>query len=111
VERESVIELIDAITEFNDMSSDLKDEALDEALALCIKLIINPNIPQVKAAPLIVQLQAMSVKFKMQATYYKVIDTGRSGSEQYKKKNVYFAISDSLDKLVDALKYIARYGV
>jgi hypothetical protein len=110
VERESVIELVDSITEFNDMSDALNDQTLDEALALVVKLLAKPDVPSVKAASLIVQLQAMSTKFKMQATYYKVMDVGRSGTEQYKRKNIYFAISDSLDKLVDAIKYLARYG-
>jgi hypothetical protein len=38
------------------------------------------------------------------------MDTGRVGTPQYTKKNIYFSISDSLDKLVDAIKYQARYG-
>jgi hypothetical protein len=110
MESESILSLIDEITEFNDMHEQLSDETLDQALALVVKLVMKPDVPAVKAAALIVQLQAMATKFKMQATYYKVMDVGRSGTEQYKKKNIYFSISDSLDKLVDAIKYQARYG-
>lgn len=110
MESKSVLELIDEITEFNDLHKEMSDETLDEALALIVKLVMKPDVPSVKAAALIVQLQAMSAKFKMQATHYKVINVGRSGTDQYKRKNVYFAMSDSLDKLVDAIKYQARYG-
>ena len=111
MESDSILELIDEITEFNDMHEELNDKTLDEALALVVKLIMKPDVPSVKAAALIVQLQAMSAKFKMQATHYKVMNTGRAGTPQYIKKNIYFSISDSLDKLVDAIKYQARYGV
>ena len=43
----------------------------------------------------------------MQARYYT---TFLKGGENSKKKNTYYTAAESIDKLVDALKYAARYG-
>jgi hypothetical protein len=53
----------------------------------------------------------MSAKFGMLATYYTTIAKGPSGSINNTKKNVYYTMKDSLDKLVDSLKYLARYNL
>lgn len=108
---ESILEVISGVTEFNDLHDELKDPELDLALAAVVSLVMSPSMSSAKAAESVVKLQALSARFKMQATTYKVLNPGRSGTDQYKRKNVYFAISDSLDKLVDALKYMARYGM
>lgn len=111
MENESILDIISEVTELNDMHEFMQDEELDRALASIVKLTMTSNLSPAKAATLIVKMQAASARFKMQATTYKVINTGRSGTDQYTKKNVYYAASDVLDKLVDALKYMARYGV
>jgi hypothetical protein len=55
--------------------------------------------------PLIVQLQAMAVKFKMQAKYYMLIN---KEGEAAKKKNIYLSMAEALKDLVDSLKYLAK---
>jgi hypothetical protein len=104
---DTVIEQISAITEFNDMSEFMNDKDLDTALDLIIRLITKPDVPSAKAPSLIVQLQAISSKFAMQARYYTTFEKGGDAS---KKKNTYYTAADTIDKLVDALKYSARYG-
>lgn len=104
---DTVIEQISVITEFNDMSEFMGDKDLDTALDLIIRLITKPDVPSAKAPSLIVQLQAISAKFAMQARYYTTFEKGGDAS---KKKNTYYTAADTIDKLVDALKYSARYG-
>lgn len=106
-EQPTVIEQISTITEFNDMSEYMQDKDLDSALEIIIKLITKPDVPSTKAPTLIVQLQAISAKFAMQARYYTTFE---KGGEASKRKNTYYTAADTIDKLVDALKYSARFG-
>jgi hypothetical protein len=53
----------------------------------------------------------MSAKFAILATYYTTIAKGPSGSVNNTKKNVYYTMKESIDKIVDALKYLARYNL
>ena len=103
----NILEQISEITEFNDLSSYMNDPDLDEALSLVVKLIAKPDVPASKAPELIVRLQAMSAKFAMQKRYYM---TFQKGTEASIKKNTYASAADAIDKVVDSLKYIARYG-
>ena len=102
-----VIEVISELTEFNDMKEFMNDKDLDYALDLIIKLIAKPDVPSTKAPDLIVKMQALSAKFALMARYYTTFE---KGGENAKKKNVYFTAEDAINKIVDALKYSARYG-
>jgi len=108
---ESTLEFISQVTEFNDLHEYMKDPELDEALALIVKIMMKPDIPSVQAVALIGKLQAMSAKFAILATYYTTIAKGPSGSVNNTKKNVYYTMKESIDKIVDALKYLARYNL
>jgi hypothetical protein len=103
----NILETISEVSEFNDLSKYMNDKDLDEALALVIKLIVKPDVPASKAPELIVRLQAMSAKFAMQKRYYMTFEKGTEASI---KKNTYASMADAVDKVVDSLKYIARYG-
>jgi hypothetical protein len=106
-ESTTILEQISQITEFNDLSEFMDDKDLDTALELIIRLITKPDVPSTKAPALIVQLQAISAKFAMLSRYYTTFEKGGDAS---KKKNTYYTINDAIDKLVDALKYTARFG-
>ncbi len=108
MEDNSTIELISKLTEFNDIKAYMNDKDLDEALNYIIQLIAKPNLPSNKAPDLIVKMQALSAKFSIMARYYTTFE---KGGENSKKKNVYFTAEEAINKLVDALKYSARYGV
>jgi hypothetical protein len=103
----NVLEQISTITEFNDLSEFMQDKDLDAALDLIIKLISKPDVPPSTAPSLIVKLQAISAKLAVQARYYTTFEKGGDNS---KKKNTYYTAAEAIDKLVDALKYTARYG-
>ena len=102
-----VIELISELTEFNDIKEFMGDSDLDYALDLIIKLISKPDVPASKAPDLIVKMQALAAKFAMMARFYSTFE---KGGENSKKKNVYFTAEEAINKLVDALKYSAKYG-
>lgn len=102
---ETEIQLISKIQEFVDMHEFMKDEDVDKALVYVVKLCANPNIPGVHATRAILQLQAISTKCALMATYYTNVNKDR---ELAKRKNVYYSMRDAIDKLVDALKYTAR---
>lgn len=103
----NIFESISEVSEFNDLSKYMNDADLDEALALVIKLIVKPDVPSSKAPELIVRLQALSAKFAILKRYYMTFEKGTEASI---KKNTYASMTDAIDKVVDSLKYIARYG-
>jgi len=106
----NILSLISQITEFNDLSDFMEDEQLDFALASVIKLIMKPDVPQSYAHKLIVELQGLSAKFSVLAVIYSTIKKDKAGTINNNKKNIYYTLSNALDRLVDALKYSARYG-
>ncbi len=108
MDEEPVVRLISTITEFNDMSEYMQDPDLDKALEQVAKLIAKPVIPFQTIPLLIVQLQALSAKFSIQAKYYVAWGLGKAGTEGNRKKEVYFTVAAELDKLVNALKYLAK---
>lgn len=97
------IELVSDVDEFEKITDLINDDQLTEALAIVIKLMLNPDIPPAKAVNLIVQLEAYAAKFSMLAMYYTNFD-----KSDRPKKNVYYSISHAIQRLVDALKYTAR---
>lgn len=107
----TTLELIDEISEFNDLHEFMNDEQLDEALGIVVKLIMQPNVPASKAPGVIVQLQAFSFKFRAAALTYQTFNKGPAASPNAYKKNIYYSLSEALDRLVDALKYSARFGM
>ena len=109
-EDKNTLELISSITEFNDLHEYMKDEQLDKALAIIVKLLLNPDVPAAKAPHLIIELQAMSTKFSMLASYYSTVAKDKAGTANNNKKNIYYSAKESIDKLVDALKYVVRYN-
>ncbi len=48
------MELISSITEFNDLHEYMGDDQLDKALAIVVKLLMNPDVPSAKAPYLII---------------------------------------------------------
>lgn len=104
----SPLELLSAVTEFNDLHEYMKDDQLDKALATVVKLLMNPDVPSAKAPMLIIELQALSAKFAVLASYYTTIAKDKAGSVNNNKKNIYYTANEAIDRLVDALKYSAR---
>lgn len=106
----NTLELINKITEFNDLHEYMNDDQLDKALSIVVKLLMNPDVPASKAPQLIIELQAMSTKFSILAAVYSTIAKDKAGTVNNNKKNIYYSAKESIDKLVDALKYVVRYN-
>ena len=101
------IDLISELTEFNDLKEFMNDKDLDYALDLIIKLIAKPEVPSSKAPDLIIKMQALAAKFAMLSRFYTTFE---KGGDNAKKKNVYYTAEEAINRLVDALKYTAKYG-
>jgi len=109
---DNALELISSITEFNQIHEFMNDEQLDRAMEIVIKLVVNQGkIPAIKAVPLIVELQALSTKFALLSAQYATFDSGPARSDKAHRKNVYYSAKEAINKLVDALKISARYGL
>jgi hypothetical protein len=106
----NTLEIISTITEFNDLHEFMKDEQLDRTMSIVVKLLMNPDVPAAKAPHLIIELQAMSTKFAILASVYATIAKDKAGTINNNKKNIYYSVKESIDKLVDALKYVVRYN-
>ena len=100
---ETTVELLNKLTSFNEMSEYMNDEEFTKTLTTVAKLIVNPDIPPAKATLLITQLQAYSAKFAMLAAWYSHVK-----KDDRSRKNMYYAMREATDKLVDALKYNVR---
>jgi len=108
---ESTIDLINKIDEFTQLHEFMQDDDLDDALAMIVKLIVKPEVPSTVAVPMIVKLSAIAAKLSIMATIYTTTQKGPAGSDNAKKKNVYYTSADALNKIVDALKYAAKYNM
>lgn len=100
---DNTAELLNTINSFNEIAEFMQDEELTRALVSVAKLIANPDIPAAKATLLIVQLQAYATKFAMLASWYSHVK-----KDERAKKNLYYSAKDSVERLVDALKYTVR---
>jgi hypothetical protein len=99
------LEIISQIGEFQELHEFMEDPELDEAMAIMVQLMVNPNLKPETNQRLIVQLQAYAAKFSMLASIYTTVKKAPAGSPNNFKKNIYYTMAESLDKLVQALKY------
>jgi hypothetical protein len=99
------LEYISKIGEFQELHEFMNDPELDEALAILVQVMVNPNLKPETNQRLIVQLQAYAAKFSMLASMYSTIKKAPAGSPNNFKKNIYYTTAESIDKLVQALKY------
>lgn len=109
--KKSALEWVNTIDEFKEVNEFMNDKDLEEALAAVIKLIVQPTVPQTEVIPLMLQLQAIAAKLSVQASIYTTIKKGSAGSSNAHKKNVYYSAAEAINRLVDTLKYSARYTV
>lgn len=108
---ENILDVVNRITELNDLSEFLGDQDFDEAMQLVIRLIMKPGIDPAAAQRLIVKLQALSTKYAVLAVTYSTIKRDKAGTPNNYKKNIYHTLKEALDRLTDSLKYPARLGL
>lgn len=62
------LEIISKIGEFQELHDFMEDSELDDAMAIMVQLMVNPNLKPETNQRLIVQLQAYAAKFAMLAS-------------------------------------------
>lgn len=92
------------VAELQEIADFLEDEDVTRALALILKLSEESPSPQV-VVRLITELQAKSFILKMKAKYHMIL---QSGTDSTKRKNLYFSMSEGIDRVVDSLKYVVK---
>jgi len=86
----------------------MEDDAFGEALDIALKCIAKPDLPPAFAKQNLIKLEALAFKFKMMGQVYMTIKQGRAGTDENKKKNVYFSASEQCHELAAAMKYIIK---
>jgi hypothetical protein len=111
VMKDEVLEETDALVEFNDLSEFMNDPDLDKALEAIVKIIAKPQTDPAKVVVALVRLEALAAKFQMRNAVYKTIKKDKAGTENYYRKEVYWAAVEALRNLVNALKYYVKPGM
>ncbi len=104
-EKDSPLEYLSEIQELVDMVDFMQDDALEEAIARTVKLMVKPDIPIKFLAPLIVQYEAWATIFALRGKKLMVLP---SGHEPAKRKNFYLSASERFQRMADALKHMNR---
>jgi hypothetical protein len=91
-----------------DLHEFMDDENFTEALDLVVKCMVKPDMPPAVARRALLLMQTYAFTFRMQAYKYMTIDKGKTGSDQFNKKNIYFSVSEQCHELAQTLKYIAK---
>lgn len=105
--KEELLELVSNVSEINNISEELNDELVDEALGIIIRLTMNDDVTPGAAAKLVVKTSAMSQQFKMRAKNFMYFETSAS-QDKKARKGIYMSLHESLEALSNALKYIAK---
>jgi hypothetical protein len=108
MDEKTILELISEVDEFMEMHEQFNDRDLDVALSKIVRIISNPDINPASATTAIIHLQGLSAKFYIQASFLKNVSKPKSGTEDYNRKNMLYAMASALDQLVAALKYAVR---
>lgn len=105
---ENLLDYISNMQDLVDLHDFMNDEDLTEAMGLAVKCIAKPDMPPSVARTALLKMQGFAFKFRMQAATYTYINTGKSGTEQNIKKNVYFAASEQCNQMAQTLKYLVK---
>lgn len=99
----TALELIQDLEQFTTVNEWMEDEDVLHVLGYVVRLIKNPDVGQLQAPLLVTQLEALSAKFAIMATYYMSMEKGQTA-----RKNMYYTLRDKTKDLADAVKYLAR---
>lgn len=103
---ESVTDKILSVYELVEIGDFLDDDDVRKTLVKVVNIVQDPKMSSDRATALMVRLQALAFKFKMQGKHYMF--KGKKGPEESMKKNYYLSLAEETDKLVSVLKYIIK---
>lgn len=98
-----IIEQVRAIKRITDK---MDDPSVDKALAIVVELIKKPDVPSNDVKVAITRLEALATYFGVQASWYK--GWGKGGLEERYRKDMYYSLRESFQRLADAVKYQAK---
>lgn len=96
----AIIEQEEALAELKEF---MDDELFDAMIFYLMKTYQKPEIPAALASKVVNRLQALSGLLALKRNYYK--NHVSKGAEQRKKKDNLYTAVETIDKLVNALKY------
>lgn len=99
---------ISALQDLVDLHEFMNDPALTEAMELAVKCTAKPDMPPAVARTALLKMQGLAFQFRMQAATYTYIHTGKTGTPENVKKNVYFAAAEQCHNMAQTLKYLVK---
>ena len=102
------LEYLSEIQDLVDLNDFMDDPEIGHAVNLALKVLAKPDIPPATAKIAMTEFQALAFKFKMMGNVYMTIKQGKAGTDENKKKNVYFSISELCQEMTNTLKYVQR---
>lgn len=102
------MEYISNIQDLVDLHDFMNDPRLTEAMELAVKCAAKPDMPPAVARNAMLKMQGLAFQFRMQAATYTYVNTGKAGTEQNVKKNVYFAVAEQCHEMAQTLKYLVK---
>lgn len=103
----SILETVEIVTdELRELTEYIGDEDFTYVVKMVLKLISKPDVPAEYIEQLIVKTQALAMKMGLMALTYRTLR--KSGVPERTKKDAYYTCREGLERLVDALKFVAK---
>lgn len=103
-----MLEYLSKVQDLVDLHEYMQDDDLAEAMDLALKVAAKPSMPTSVARDALAKFQGFSLQFRMQAATYTYVKTGKAGTEENVRKNVYFAAAEQCHEMAQTLKYLAK---
>jgi len=107
-DRPHPLEYLSEIQDLVDLNDFMDDEHVEQAIELALKVLAKPDIPPAQAKVAMTTFQALAFKFKMMGNVYMTIKQGKAGTDENKKKNVYFSMHELCQEMTNTLKYLVK---
>lgn len=102
------LERLSEVQDLVDLNAFMNDPDFENALELMLRCIANPNLTHATVRKALLLMQSYAFKFRMQGQVYMTIKAGKAGTDENKKKNVYFSASEQAHELAQTLKYLLK---
>lgn len=107
-EQSKALEHLSNIQDLVDLCDFMDDPKFTEAMELVVKCTAKPDVPPAVARRILMEAQSYAAYFKAKGLVYMTIKQGKAGTEENKKKNCYYSMSEQLHELAQTLKYLAK---
>lgn len=103
-----MLEYLSKVQDLVDLHEFMQDDDLAEAMDMCLKVAAKPDMPIAVARNALAKMQAWAMTFKMKSVAYTFIHTGKAGTDENAKKNVYYSASQQCHEMAQTLKYLSK---